>query len=74
MCCVLLVDGRCVMMLEAVLYALEMLEGMRQLRLCMLGAVEGGLCLLEMPEVIRCMLLCMLEAVEGRLFLLELWR
>src|SRR5947207_15915968 len=48
--------------LEVVLYALEMLEGMRCVLLCMLEAVEGGFCLLE---AMRCMLLCMLEAVEG---------
>ena len=53
------------------------LEVMRR-ELCILEAVEGGLCLLEVcyevlevPEVIRCVLLCMLEAVEGRLCSLE---
>src|SRR5436190_780961 len=40
--------------------------------ICMLEAVEGGLCLEEVPEVMRCVLLCMLEAVEGRICLLEL--
>ncbi len=47
--------------------------------LCILEAVEGGLCSLvvevleasEAPEVIRCMLLCILEAVEGGRCLLE---
>src|SRR6266480_4119154 len=56
--------------LEVVLYALEMLEGMRCVLLCMLEAVEGGFCLLEALEVLaaleamRRVLLCMLEAVE----------
>ena len=57
-------------MLEAVLHALEMLEGMRRVLLCMLEAVEDELCLLEVleaPAVMR----CILEAVEGRLCLLE---
>jgi len=72
--------------LEIVLYAFEMLEGMHRVLLCMLEAVEGGLCLLEVPEVMRCVrldmldvldvmrrvLLCVLEAVEGGLCLLEL--
>jgi len=39
--------------------------------LCMLEAVEGGLCLLEMLEAMRRVLLCALEAVEGRLCLLD---
>jgi len=46
-------------MLEAgvVLYALEMLEGMRGVLLCMLEAVEGELYLLEvMRRVLHCML------------------
>ena len=54
-------------MLEVVLYALEMLEGMRRVLLCVLEAVEGELRLLEvleMSEVMRCVLLRMLEAVE----------
>ncbi len=34
-----------------VLYASEMLEGMRRVLLRMLEAVEGELCLLEVPEV-----------------------
>src|SRR6266480_1378274 len=53
--------------LEVVLYALEMLEGMRRVLLCMLEAVDGELCLLEVLEVTRCVLLCILEAVEGGL-------
>ncbi len=40
-------------------------------RLCMLDAVERGLCLLEALEVMRSMLLYMLEAVEGELCSLE---
>ena len=54
--------------LKAVLDALEMLEGMRRVRLCRYGRC------LEVPkvlEVVRCVQLCMLEAVEGRLCLLE---
>ena len=47
MCCVLLVRGRCVMYAGVVLYAFEMLEGMRRALLCVLEAVEGGPCLLE---------------------------
>ncbi len=58
---------------------LEVLEALRCAPLCILEAVEGGLCLLEvfevlkmfemlevleMLEVIRCVLLCMLEAAE----------
>ena len=58
-------------MLEVVLYALGMLEGMRRALHCMLEAVEGELCLLEVLEVMRCVLLCILEAVEGGLYLLE---
>src|SRR6266480_1314896 len=53
--------------LKVVLYALEMLEGMPGVLLCMLEAVEGGLCLLdvlEVPEVMRRVLLCMLEVLE----------
>src|SRR6266480_3942349 len=60
--------------LEVVLDALEMLEGMRRVLLCMLEVVEGELCLLEVlkvQDVMRCVLLCILEAVEGRLCLLE---
>jgi len=44
--------------LEVALYALEMLEGVRRVLLCMLEAVEGGLCLpivLGIPEVMCCM-------------------
>jgi len=66
-------------MLEDVLYAIEILEGMRRvllclqevmrcMPLCMLEAVEDELCLLE---VMHRVLLCMLEAVEGELCLLE---
>ena len=40
-------------------------------RLCMLDAVESGLCLLEALEVMRCMLPYMLEAVEGEFCSLE---
>ena len=59
-----------------VLVVLEVPEVMRRMLLCMLEAVEGGLCLLNVlevlevpgvPEVMRCVLLCILEAVEGRL-------
>ena len=39
----------------------------RRVLLCMLDAVEGGLCLLELLEVMRFVLLCVLEAVEGEL-------
>ena len=61
--------------LEVVLYALEMLEGMRRVLFCTLGAVECELCLLEVLEVlevIRRVMLCTLEAMEGGLCLLEL--
>ena len=50
---VLLVYGRCILRLEVVLYALEMLEGMRRVLLCMLEVPEA----LEELEVS--------EAVEG---------
>jgi len=63
-------------MLEVVLYALEMLEGMRGVPLCMLEAVEGELCLeaaVGVVEVILCARLCIVEAVESGLCLLE-WR
>jgi hypothetical protein len=55
-----------------VLYALEMLEVMRRVLLCMLEAVEGGFCLLEMLEVsppaplaplMRCVL-CLPEVLD----------
>jgi len=55
----------------------EVLPAMRCMLLCMLEAVEGGLCLREVSEVLevlkvmRCMLLCMLEAMEGRFKLLR---
>ena len=44
-----------------------MLEVMR----CVLGAVEGELCVLAVLEAIRRVLLFMLDAVEGELRLLE---
>ena len=53
---------------------LEVPEVMRCVLLCMLEAVEGGLCLLEIleaPKVMCCVLFCMLDAVEGGLSLLE---
>ena len=56
------------------LYALEMLEGMRRVLLCTLEAVECELCLMEVPERIRRVLLCMPEAVEGALCLWRCWR
>ena len=43
--------------LEVVLYALEMLEGMRRILLCILDAVEGELCLREVLEAMRCVAL-----------------
>jgi len=45
----------------------EMPEVMRRVLLCMLKALEGGLCSREASEVLEVMrpaLLCMLEAVE----------
>ena len=39
-------------------------EVTRFVLLCMLQAVEGGLCLLEVPEVIRCVLLYMPEVMR----------
>ena len=39
------------------LYALEMLEGMRRILLCILDAVEGELCLREVLEAMRCVAL-----------------
>ncbi len=60
--------------LEVVLSALEMLEGMRRVLLCMPEVVEGDLCLLELLEVLnvmRCVLFCILEGVEGRIHLLD---
>src|SRR6266480_3748928 len=51
--------------LEVALHALEMLEGMRRVLLCMLEAVEGEICLLAVPEVMRCVLLCLLEALKA---------
>ena len=51
-------------MLEVVLYALEMLEAMRRVPLCMLEAVEGEFCLLEVleaPHVMCCVLICLPE-------------
>jgi hypothetical protein len=40
-------------MLEVVLYALEMLEGVRRVLFCMLEAVEVCSVLLEVLEVLR---------------------
>lgn len=57
MCC------RCGDLLEFVIYAHEMLEGVRGVLLCMPDVVKGELYLLEVPEVMCCVLLCMLEAV-----------
>ncbi len=77
MCCVLIIHGRCAMYarkLEVVLYALEMLEGMRRLLICTLEAVECELCLLEVPEMIHRELLCMPEVVDGGLCLWRCWR
>ena len=54
-------------MLLCMLEVLEVPETMRCVLLCMLEAVEGGLCLLEALEV----MLCMLKAVEGGLCLRE---
>src|SRR6266480_6837802 len=62
------------MLEEVVLYAPEMLEGMRRVLFCMFEVVEGELCLpeeLEEPDVMRCVLLCILEAVERGLCSLE---
>ena len=42
---------------------LEVPEEIRCVLLCMLEAVDGGLCLLE---AMRRVMLCMLEAVDGR--------
>jgi len=58
MCCVLLVHQTVCLRLTVVLYALEMLEGMRRVLLCMLEAVGGELCLLEVLEAMRGELLC----------------
>ncbi|SRR6266480_5194545 len=64
-------------MLEVVLYALEMLKGMRRVPLCMPGPVEDELYLLEIVEVVeaveamRCVLRCIPEAAEGALETLE---
>ncbi len=61
-------------------------EVMRCVLLCMLGAVEGTLCLMEVSEVsevlqvlqvsevIRCVLLCTLEAVDGGSVCGRYWR
>ena len=60
-----------------VLYASEMLEGMRRVLLRMLEAVEGELCLLEVPEVqevMRCALLYTPEAVEVGSVRWRCWR
>ena len=73
MCCVLLsIEGvLCVLETGVVLYALEMLESMRCMLLCMLEAVEGELCFVL--EVIPWVLFCTLEAAEGKFCLLEVW-
>ena len=44
--------------------------------LCMLEAVEGGLCLLEVSDVLDSLdvMRCMLEVVEGELCSLEVTR
>ena len=47
---------------------MEVMEAMRCVLLCILEAVESGLCLLEVlevPEVMCFVSLCMLEVVEG---------
>src|SRR5947207_608542 len=54
---------RCVL-----LCMLEVPEVMRRVRLRMLGAGEGGLCLLDVLDV----MLCVLEVVEGGLCLREM--
>ena len=54
--------------------ALEVLEVMRHVLVCMFEAVDGELCLLQVPkmmDVMRCVLVCMMEAVGGGLCLLE---
>ncbi len=62
---------------------LEVPEVMPCVRLCMLEAVEGVICLrevsevlqvLEVSEAMRCVLFCMLEAVGGGLYLLDAMR
>ena len=65
-------------MLEAVLYALEMFEGMRRVPLCMVEVVAGEVCLLELLEApgrcagaMRCVLLCLLEVSEAILCVLR---
>ena len=45
------------------LYALEMLEGMRRVLLYIREAVEGELCLPEVLEVMRVAIFCMREAM-----------
>src|SRR6266480_2105876 len=80
MCCGVLVHG------WGVMYAGGWrLCSMHRVLLCMLEAVDDGLCLLEVlevkrsvllcmlevPEVMRCVLLCMLDAVEGGFRLVE---
>ena len=50
----------------------EVVEVMRCVLLCMLEAVEGGLCLrevleaVEVSEAMHCVLLCIVEAVEAK--------
>jgi len=61
--------------LEVLLYALEMLEGMRRVLRRMLEVVEDEICVLlevlESLEVMRRVQLCMPEAVEVSSVLLE---
>ena len=57
--------------LEVVLYALDMLESMHRMLLCMLETVEVELYL---PEVMRCVLLYLFEVVEGTLCLWSCWK
>ena len=57
--------------LEVVLNALEMLDGMRRVLLCVWRLWRGGSACWRCLEEMRCVLLCMLEVVEGELCLLE---
>ena len=52
------------MVVDRMLYVLEVLEAARCVLLCRLEAVEGMLCLLEVPEAMRFMPLDMLEAMQ----------
>ena len=59
-----------------VLVVPEVPDVMRCVLLCILEAVEGGLCLLnvrEAPEPIRCVLLCMPEAVKVGICCWKCW-